>query len=51
MIPAAHQFAIDRVRTAMHDLGASESEVADSPILGGGEGGKGNREFLLYGRF
>jgi 23S rRNA (cytidine1920-2'-O)/16S rRNA (cytidine1409-2'-O)-methyltransferase len=48
--PAAHQFAIDRVRTAIHDLGASESEVADSPLLGGG-GAKGNREFLLYGRF
>ena len=45
--PAAHQFAIDRVRTAMLALGASATEVADSPILGA----KGNREFLLYGRF
>jgi 23S rRNA (cytidine1920-2'-O)/16S rRNA (cytidine1409-2'-O)-methyltransferase len=45
--PAAHQFAIDRVRSAMHDLGASATEVTDSPILGT----KGNREFLLYGRF
>jgi 23S rRNA (cytidine1920-2'-O)/16S rRNA (cytidine1409-2'-O)-methyltransferase len=49
--PAAHQFAIDRVRTAVHDLGASASELADSPILGGGGGGSGNREFLLYVRF
>ena len=47
----AHQFAIDRVRTAVQDLGASATQLADSPILGGGEGGKGNREFLLYARF
>jgi 23S rRNA (cytidine1920-2'-O)/16S rRNA (cytidine1409-2'-O)-methyltransferase len=45
--PAAHQAAIDRVRTAIQALGATETEVADSPILGA----KGNREFLLYGRF
>lgn len=52
--PAAHQFAIDRVRTAAQELGASEIEIADSPILGGGgagAGAKGNREFLLYARF
>jgi 23S rRNA (cytidine1920-2'-O)/16S rRNA (cytidine1409-2'-O)-methyltransferase len=55
--PAAYQFAIDRVRTVILDLGALETEVADSPILGGGGGGggaggaKGNREFLLFGRF
>lgn len=49
--PAAQQFAIDRVRTALNDLGATAIELADSPILGGGEGGKGNREFLLYARF
>jgi 23S rRNA (cytidine1920-2'-O)/16S rRNA (cytidine1409-2'-O)-methyltransferase len=52
--PAAHQFAMDRVRSAVEDLGASRSEIADSPILGGGGGGagaKGNREFLLYARF
>jgi 23S rRNA (cytidine1920-2'-O)/16S rRNA (cytidine1409-2'-O)-methyltransferase len=48
---AAHQFAIDRVRTAVHDLGASASQLADSPILGGSGGGSGNREFLLYVRF
>jgi 23S rRNA (cytidine1920-2'-O)/16S rRNA (cytidine1409-2'-O)-methyltransferase len=52
--PAAHQFAIDRVRSAVQDLGANQSEIADSPILGGGgagAGAKGNREFLLYARF
>jgi 23S rRNA (cytidine1920-2'-O)/16S rRNA (cytidine1409-2'-O)-methyltransferase len=45
--PAAHQFAIDRVRAAMLAQGAAAVEVADSPIMGA----KGNREFLLYGRF
>jgi 23S rRNA (cytidine1920-2'-O)/16S rRNA (cytidine1409-2'-O)-methyltransferase len=45
--PAAHQLAIDRVRTAIHNLGAVESDLLDSPIVGA----KGNREFLLYGRF
>jgi 23S rRNA (cytidine1920-2'-O)/16S rRNA (cytidine1409-2'-O)-methyltransferase len=49
--PAAHQFAIDRVRSAIQDLGAVHTEITDSPILGGGEGAKGNREFLLYARF
>jgi 23S rRNA (cytidine1920-2'-O)/16S rRNA (cytidine1409-2'-O)-methyltransferase len=45
--PSAHQFAIERVRKAVHQLGASDSELADSPIAGT----KGNREFLLYTRF
>ena len=45
--PAAHQLSVDRVRTAVHELGASAIELADSPILGA----KGNREFLLYARF
>jgi 23S rRNA (cytidine1920-2'-O)/16S rRNA (cytidine1409-2'-O)-methyltransferase len=49
--PAAQQFAIDRVRTALDDLGATASALTESPILGGGEGAKGNREFLLYARF
>jgi 23S rRNA (cytidine1920-2'-O)/16S rRNA (cytidine1409-2'-O)-methyltransferase len=48
--PAAHQLAIDRVRQAMQDAGASALALTDSPLLGGG-GGTGNREFLLYGRF
>jgi 23S rRNA (cytidine1920-2'-O)/16S rRNA (cytidine1409-2'-O)-methyltransferase len=45
--PAAQQLAVDRVRTAAKELGASATELADSPILGT----KGNREFLLYLRF
>jgi len=49
--PAAHQSAIVRVRTTVQELGATVAEVADSPILGGGEGARGNREFLLYARF
>jgi 23S rRNA (cytidine1920-2'-O)/16S rRNA (cytidine1409-2'-O)-methyltransferase len=52
--PGAHQFAIDRVRTTVEELRSSHTEIADSPILGGGGGGagaKGNREFLLYARF
>jgi 23S rRNA (cytidine1920-2'-O)/16S rRNA (cytidine1409-2'-O)-methyltransferase len=48
--PVAHQLAIDRVRQAMQDAGASDLALTDSPLLGGG-GGTGNREFLLYGRF
>ncbi len=49
--PAAHAFAIERVRTVLASEGAAATELIDSPILGGGEGGKGNREFLLYARF
>ena len=45
--PAAHQLAIDRVRTTALNLGATVTEVAESPILGA----KGNREFLLHSRF
>ena len=45
--PAAHQFAIDRVRTALVALGARTTDLIDSPILGT----KGNREFLLYATF
>jgi 23S rRNA (cytidine1920-2'-O)/16S rRNA (cytidine1409-2'-O)-methyltransferase len=45
--PAAHQLAIDRVRNAVYELGASATELEDSPIAGA----KGNREFLLYTRF
>jgi 23S rRNA (cytidine1920-2'-O)/16S rRNA (cytidine1409-2'-O)-methyltransferase len=45
--PASHQLAIDRVRTAAQDLGAADTGLMDSPILGA----KGNREFLLYARF
>jgi 23S rRNA (cytidine1920-2'-O)/16S rRNA (cytidine1409-2'-O)-methyltransferase len=38
---------VERVREAVLQLGAVETEVIDSPILGG----EGNREFLLYARF
>jgi 23S rRNA (cytidine1920-2'-O)/16S rRNA (cytidine1409-2'-O)-methyltransferase len=42
--PAGHQVAIDRVRSCVEHLGASEIEVIDSPITGA----EGNREFLLH---
>jgi 23S rRNA (cytidine1920-2'-O)/16S rRNA (cytidine1409-2'-O)-methyltransferase len=39
--------AVDKVRCAVADLGATSSDVIESPILGA----EGNREFLLYARF
>jgi 23S rRNA (cytidine1920-2'-O)/16S rRNA (cytidine1409-2'-O)-methyltransferase len=42
--PAAHQFAIDRVRSCVSDIGGSAIEVIESPITGA----EGNREFLLH---
>jgi len=39
--------AVEKVRQALVGLGCVETEVIDSPILGG----EGNREFLLYARF
>ncbi|HEX4310859.1 MAG TPA: TlyA family RNA methyltransferase [Acidobacteriaceae bacterium] len=42
--PAAHQFAIDRVRACVEETGATQIEVIDSPITGA----EGNREFLLH---
>jgi 23S rRNA (cytidine1920-2'-O)/16S rRNA (cytidine1409-2'-O)-methyltransferase len=42
----AQQAAIHRVRNAMQELGFSDLDVTESPILGG----EGNREFLLYGK-
>ena len=45
--PAAHQLAIEKVRTCVLALGGEGVEIADSPILGA----EGNREFLLYARF
>jgi 23S rRNA (cytidine1920-2'-O)/16S rRNA (cytidine1409-2'-O)-methyltransferase len=42
--PAAHQFAIDRVRDCVRQTGATNIEVIDSPITGA----EGNREFLLH---
>jgi 23S rRNA (cytidine1920-2'-O)/16S rRNA (cytidine1409-2'-O)-methyltransferase len=45
--PAAHQLAIDRVRTSAEAVGAVSTELMDSPILGT----EGNREFLMWLRF
>ena len=39
--------AVEKVRQALLVLGCTQTDVIDSPILGG----EGNREFLLYGRF
>src|SRR5271169_4090629 len=39
----AHQMAVERVRATVAELGGSEIEVIESPILGA----EGNREFLL----
>ncbi len=45
--PAAHQLAIDRIKTAVTDLHGHALALIDSPILGT----EGNREFLLHARF
>jgi 23S rRNA (cytidine1920-2'-O)/16S rRNA (cytidine1409-2'-O)-methyltransferase len=42
----AHRLAVERVRTAVAELGGEEIEVMDSPLLGA----EGNREFLLHAR-
>ena len=39
--------AVEKVRHALLALGCTQTDVIDSPILGG----EGNREFLLYGQF
>jgi len=44
---AVQKAAVHRVRAAVLELGAVETDLIDSPILGT----EGNREFLLYGRF
>ena len=44
---AAQTAAVDRVRTALLSLGAGQTDVIESPILGM----EGNREFLLRGLF
>ena len=44
---AAQLAAVERVRESVLKLGAAQTDVIDSPILGA----EGNREFLLYGRF
>jgi 23S rRNA (cytidine1920-2'-O)/16S rRNA (cytidine1409-2'-O)-methyltransferase len=44
---AAQQAAVKRVEAALLELGASDLEAIESPILGA----EGNREFLLHGVF
>jgi len=39
--------AVQKVRAALQDLGATQTDVIESPILGA----EGNHEFLLYGVF
>ncbi|MGC2193852.1 MAG: TlyA family RNA methyltransferase [Terriglobales bacterium] len=43
----AQMAAVERVRQAVTQLGARETDSIDSPILGA----EGNREFLLYAKF
>jgi 23S rRNA (cytidine1920-2'-O)/16S rRNA (cytidine1409-2'-O)-methyltransferase len=45
--PEAQQFAVDRVRRAAAELGATGIEVTESPIFGA----EGNLEFLLHCMF
>ena len=45
--PAIQQQVVEKVRSTVKALGASSSDVVQSPILGA----EGNREFLLYARF
>jgi 23S rRNA (cytidine1920-2'-O)/16S rRNA (cytidine1409-2'-O)-methyltransferase len=45
--PAAHQLAIDRVRSCVQDLGCQDLDIIPSPIAGA----EGNREFLLHARW
>jgi len=44
---SAQMAAVDRVRTELRNLGATRTDVIESPILGA----EGNREFLLHGVF
>ena len=45
--PLVQKAAVEKVRHALLALGCTQTDVIDSPILGG----EGNREFLLYGQF
>ena len=44
---AAQLAAVEKVRSALKNLGAMQTDTIESPILGA----EGNREFLLYGAF
>jgi 23S rRNA (cytidine1920-2'-O)/16S rRNA (cytidine1409-2'-O)-methyltransferase len=43
----AQQGAVEKVKSAVQELGGGEIDVIDSPILGA----EGNKEFLLYAKF
>ena len=45
--PDVQQLAVEKVRDTVTKLGATSTDVIDSPILGA----EGNREFLLLGKF
>jgi 23S rRNA (cytidine1920-2'-O)/16S rRNA (cytidine1409-2'-O)-methyltransferase len=45
--PEVQQQAVEKIRTAVLKLGATSTDVIESPILGT----EGNREFLLLGQF
>jgi 23S rRNA (cytidine1920-2'-O)/16S rRNA (cytidine1409-2'-O)-methyltransferase len=45
--PAVQKAAVEKVRHAVLALGCTQTDMIESPILGG----EGNREFLLYGQF
>lgn len=45
--PAAQSSVVEKVRAAVENLGGSQIEIIDSPILGA----EGNREFLLHAFF
>ena len=45
--PVVQKAAVEKVRHALLTLGCSQTDVIDSPILGG----EGNREFLLYAQW
>lgn len=48
---SAQRAAVAKVEAALAGLGCTGLEAIDSPILGGGAGGEGNREFLLHAEF
>ena len=45
--PVVQNAAVEKVRHKLLELGCTQIDLTDSPILGG----EGNREFLLYGQF
>jgi 23S rRNA (cytidine1920-2'-O)/16S rRNA (cytidine1409-2'-O)-methyltransferase len=45
--PEVQQQVVEKVRSCITKLGATATDVIDSPLLGA----EGNREFLLYARF